>query len=89
MNYYVSENNKKGNKISNRHSFKYEIKVTPCEASICENELFGYESTMDLFKSVATDSAKRIIAKMIKYGRDWADNIKPDDDKTMMAIRIQ
>lgn len=89
MNYYVSENNKKGNKISNKHSLKYEIKVTLCEASIFKNELFGYESTIDLFKSVATHSAKRIIEKMIKYGRDWAGNIKSEDDITMMAIKIQ
>lgn len=53
-----------------------------------QNQIFGYERTMDLFQSLATCSAKTIIEKMIAAGEKWAEGIKQDDDITMMAVRI-
>jgi len=54
-----------------------------------KNEIFGYERTIDLFKSVADLSPRDIISKLIKKGNQWGGGHKQDDDITMMVIKAK
>ena len=52
-------------------------------------DMFGYERTCRLFKSLAGQSAGYILKNMTEQGLQWAGGCEQEDDITMMVIKVK
>jgi sigma-B regulation protein RsbU (phosphoserine phosphatase) len=53
------------------------------------NEMFGFEKMKKLFCDIACKSSNIIVDEIIKNGEKWAKGRKPDDDITIMTVKIK
>jgi serine phosphatase RsbU (regulator of sigma subunit) len=59
------------------------------ELKNANGEQFNYPRVQEIFSDVADQPAQDIIDRLVNAGEMWRKDIQPDDDITLMVIRVK
>jgi len=99
----IEEHLLKGMPLGTMKKFKYELKDTVLqpgdtillisdglpELKNKQEEMFGYKSIRNAFEEIAEKSPEEIIKHLKSQGSDWMENEEPDDDVTLVVIKMK